>query len=152
MAHVVSPTIADRVAAVLATAPSWTHGTRKSDGREFFIIPASKGAGVYYADATDCTCPCARNARTRIVCKHSAAVALFLADRPVFSTTVVEKAPGTLTCDDCGAALPAHVVGGSMCGSCWQARDAVKQELVRADRAAYKARLRAELGMTDEAA
>ena len=42
MAHVVSPTIADRVAAVLATAPTWTHGTRKSDGRQFWIVPGSK--------------------------------------------------------------------------------------------------------------
>jgi len=151
MTTVVSPTIADRVAGVLATAPTWTHGRRRADGREFFIIPASKGAGVYYADATDCTCtcPCARNARTRIVCKHSQAVALFLAGRPA---ATAQPAPARLTCDDCGATLPAHVVGGSMCGSCWQARDAVKQEMIRADRAAYKARLRAELGMIDEAA
>ncbi len=149
MTTVVSPTIADRVAAVVQTAPSWTHGTRKSDGREFFIIPASKGAGVYYADATDCSCPCARNARTRIVCKHSQAVALFLADKPA---ATAHPAPAPLSCRDCGAALPAHVVGGSMCGSCWQARDAVRQELARAERAVLKARLRAELGMVDEEA
>jgi len=148
MTHVVSP-IADRVAAVVQTAPSWTHGRRRADGREFFIIPASKGAGVYYADATDCTCPCARNARTRIVCKHSQAVARFLGDKPA---ATAQPASAPLTCDDCGASLPAHVVGGAMCGSCWQAREAVKQDMIRAERAAYRARLRADLGMTEEAA
>ena len=149
MAHVVSPTIADRVAAVLAAAPSWTHGTRKSDRREFFIIPASKGASAYYADATDCTCPCARNARTRIVCKHSQAVALFLAGRPA---ATAQPAPAPLACDDCGAELPAHVVSGSMCSECWNRREGIKQELASAERAAYRARLRRDLGLLDEVA
>ena len=147
MTTVVSPTIADRVAAVLATAPSWTHGTRKSDGRQFFIIPASKGAGVYYADATDCTCPAARLSAVKIPCKHSLAIREYLADAPAATAQ-----PAPLSCDDCGAELPAHVVGGSMCGSCWQARDAVRQDMIRADRAAHKARLRAELGLVGEAA
>ncbi len=148
MAQTVSP-IADRVAAVLAAVATWTHGRRRADGREFFIIPASKGAGVYYADATDCTCACARNARTRIVCKHSQAVALFLADKPA---ATAQPAPAPLTCTDCGAELPAHVVGGAMCSECWNRREAVKQDMIRADRAAYKARLRAELGLIEEAA
>ena len=149
MTHVVSPTIADRVAAVLATAPSWTHGTRKSDGREFFIIPASKGAGVYYADATDCTCPAARLSAVKIPCKHSLAIRQYLADAPA---ATAQPAPAPLSCDDCGAQLPAHVVGGAMCGSCWQAREAVKEDMIRDERAAYRARLRAELGLLDEVA
>ena len=143
MTTVVSPTIADRVAAVLATAPSWTHGTRKSDGREFFIIPASKGAGAYYADVTDCTCPCARLSAVKIPCKHSLAIRQYLATTP---------APAPLSCDDCGAALPAHVVGGAMCSECWNRREAVKQDMIRAERAAYRARLRADLGLVEEAA
>jgi len=148
MAHVVSP-IADRVAAVLATAPSWTHGTRKSDGRQFFIIPASKGAGVYYADATDCTCAAARLSAVKIPCKHSLAIRQYLADAPA---ATAQPAPAPLSCDDCGAELPAHVVSGSMCSECWNRREAVKQELARNERAAYRARLRADLGMTEEAA
>jgi len=150
MAQTVSP-IDDRVAAVVATAPSWTHGRRLSDKREFWIVPGSKAGTAYYADATDCTCPCARNARTRIVCKHSQAVARFLADTPA-ATAQPAPAPAPLACDDCGAELPAHVVGGAMCGSCWQAREAVKQDMIRAERAAHRARLRADLGMIDEAA
>ena len=147
MTTAVSPTIADRVAAVLASAPTWTHGRRRADGRQFWIVPGSKAGTTYYVDPFDCTCPCARNARTRIVCKHSQAVARFLADTPAATAP-----PARLSCDDCGAALPADVVAGSMCGSCWQAREAVKQDMIRADRAAYKARLRAELGLVEEAA
>ena len=147
MAHVVSPTIADRVAAVLATAPSWTHGTRKSDGREFWIVPGSKAGQVYFADARDCTCAAARLSAVKIPCKHSLAIRQYLADAPAATAQ-----PAPLTCTDCGAELPAHVVGGAMCGSCWQASEAVKQDMIRAERAAYRARLRAELGMTEAAA
>ena len=148
MTTVVSP-IADRVAAVLATAPSWTHGRRLSDRREFWIVPGSKAGQVYFADARDCTCPAARLSAVKIPCKHSLAIRQYLADAPA---ATAQPAPAPLSCDDCGAQLPAHVVGGAMCGSCWQAREAVKQELARADRAAYRARLRAELGMVEEAA
>ncbi len=73
MTTAVSP-IADRVAAVLATAPSWTHGTRKSDGRQFWIVPGSKAGTAYYADATDCTCAAARLSAVKIPCKHSLAI------------------------------------------------------------------------------
>jgi hypothetical protein len=61
------------VAAVLAQSARWTHGTRRSDGREFWFIPGSKPGAVYMADPTDCTCPDARE-RGR-TCKHSLAVA-----------------------------------------------------------------------------
>jgi len=113
MTTVVWPTIADRVAAVVQTAPSWTHGTRKSDRRQFWIVPGSKAGTAYYADATDCTCPAARLSAVKIPCKHSQAVALFLAGAP---------APAPLSCD-----------------------------AARAARAAYRARLRADL-MLDEVA
>ena len=146
MAHVVSP-IADRVAAVLATAPTWTHGTRRADGRQFWIVPGSKAGQVYFADARDCTCAAARLSAVKIPCKHSLAIREYLADAPAATAQ-----PAPLSCDDCGAALPAHVVGGSMCSACWQAREAVNQDMIRADRAAFKARLRAELGLVEEAA
>jgi hypothetical protein len=67
------------IAAVLAKASQWTHGTRKSDGREFYFVPGSKPDAVYMADASDCTCPDARE-RGR-VCKHSLAVAQYRASR-----------------------------------------------------------------------
>jgi len=144
MTTVVSPTIADRVAAVLATAPSWTHGRRRADGRQFWIVPGSKAGQVYFADARDCTCAAARLSAVKIPCKHSLAIREYLADAPAATAQ-----PAPLSCGDCGAELPAHVGGGAMCSECWNRRDAVRQQLVRADRAAYKARLRADLGMTD---
>ena len=138
--------------ALLARAHTWTHGRRKCDGLPFAIVAGSKPETTYMVSELGCTC---RDANRRgVMCKHQTAYRLWLVQegRTVFSTTVVEKTPGTLTCNDWGAELPAHVVGGSMCGSCWQARDAVKQDMIRAERAAYRARLRAELGMTEEAA
>jgi hypothetical protein len=72
------------VAAVLAQASTWTHATRKSDGREFWIIQGNRPGAVYYADAAACTCPDARS-RAR-VCKHSLAVTQFQSrQRPPFA-------------------------------------------------------------------
>lgn len=65
-----------RIAAVLATAPTWTAARRKSDGRPFFIIAGSNGA-TYYTDSQACTCPAAQ--RFSGPCKHSMAVAQYLA-------------------------------------------------------------------------
>jgi hypothetical protein len=67
------------IAAVLANASKWTHATRKSDGREFWIISGSRPGVVYYTDSRNCTCPDA-NERQR-VCKHSLAVAKHLASK-----------------------------------------------------------------------
>ncbi len=122
MTTAVSPTIAARVAAVLATAPTWVHGTRKSDRRQFWIVPGSTAGTTYYVDATDCSCACARLWAVKIPCKHSLAVRQYLADRPA------------------ATAQPAPDAAGQ------------GQELARADRAAHRARLRRELGMIDEAA
>jgi len=144
MTHVVSP-IADRVAAVLATAATWTHGRRRADGREFWIVPGSNGRTYYVAaDGSECTCA-DRQVRRVDACKHMTAARLLVVERGA-------PAPAPLTCTDCGAELPAHVVSGAMCSECWNRRDAVKQEMIRDERVAYKARLRAELGMIDEAA
>ncbi len=68
MAHATVPQ-PDRVAAVLATAPTWVHGRRKADGAEFWILPSSDGGRTYYANERGCTCPAARNGRTGD-CKH----------------------------------------------------------------------------------
>ena len=69
---------ADRVAAVLATAPTWVHGRRKADGAEFWILPSSDGGRTYYANERGCTCPAARNGRTGD-CKHQQAIREYLA-------------------------------------------------------------------------
>jgi len=136
---------------LLAQSSTWTHGRRKCDALPFAIVPGSNGA-TYMVSQLGCTCPDAN--RRGVMCKHQTAYRLWLVQEGRVSTMVeTAPAPAPLTCGDCGAELPAHVVGGSMCGSCWQARDAVKQDMIRADRAALKARLRAELGMTlDEVA
>lgn len=65
-----------RIAAVLATAPTWTAARRKSDGKSFFYVPGSNGA-VYMTAADGCTCPAAQ--RFSGPCKHSKAVAQYLA-------------------------------------------------------------------------
>ena len=140
-----------RALALLAGAHTWTHGRRKCDGLTFAIVPGSKPGSTYMVSELGCTCPDAN--RRGVMCKHQTAYKLWLVQEGRVSTIVeTAPAPAPLSCDDCGAALPAHVVGGRMCGSCWQAREAVKQDMIRAERAAYKARLRAELGLVGEAA
>ncbi len=69
---------ADRVAAVLATAPQWVHGRRKADNRDFWILPSSDGGRTYFANERGCTCPAARNGRTG-ECKHQLAIREYLA-------------------------------------------------------------------------
>ncbi len=76
MAHATVPQ-PDRVAAVLATAPTWVHGRRKADGAEFWILPSSDGGRTYYANERGCTCPAARNGRTGD-CKHQQAIREYL--------------------------------------------------------------------------
>ena len=133
-----------RALALLAQARTWVTGRRKCDGRAFLIAPGSNGRTYYVAaDGSECTCPDRQVRRT--TCKHMTAARLLVVEQGA-------PAPAPLTCDDCGAELPAHVVGGSMCAPCWQAREGVKQELARNERAAYRARLRAELGLVEEAA
>ena len=130
--------------ALLSQARTWVTGRRKCDGRAFLIAPGSNGR-TYYVAADGSECTCADRQVRRTTCKHMTAARLLVVERGA-------PAPAPLSCNNCGAALPAYVVGGSMCGSCWQAREGIKQELARAERAAYRARLRAELGMTEEAA
>ena len=72
----------DRVAAVLATAPTWVHGRRKADGAEFWILPSSDGGRTYYANERGCTCPAARNGRTG-ECKDQLAIREYLATEDV---------------------------------------------------------------------
>ena len=101
--------------AVLATADQWTHATRESDGREFWIIPASKNNGVYYTDARACTCP--DSGRGLTVCKHSRAVQLFTlrsGASPVVDTT---PSPARATCRVCTQELPAGLISG-LCDPC----------------------------------
>lgn len=64
----------DAVAAVLATAATWTRGRRKRDGKAFYFIPSSGPSSVVYMTAEDgCTCPAARNSYSGD-CKHQIAV------------------------------------------------------------------------------
>lgn len=73
MAQIVSQPLPARVAAVLATAPTWTAGRRKSDSKPFFFIQGSTPGAVYMTAVDGCTCPAARRSRSGD-CKHAAAV------------------------------------------------------------------------------
>jgi len=67
------------IAAVLARSAAWTHARRKSDGRPFFFVPSTTSDAVYMTDPTGCTCPAVQ--RFSGPCKHSRAVAEYLARR-----------------------------------------------------------------------
>src|SRR4051794_13603216 len=62
-----------RVAAVLASAHTWTAGRRKSDGKRFFFIQGSTPGAVYMTAVDGCTCPAAQKSKTGD-CKHQEAV------------------------------------------------------------------------------
>src|SRR3954447_26242047 len=62
-----------RVAAVLASACTWTAGRRKSDGKRFFFIQGSTPGAVYMTAVDGCTCPAAQKSKTGD-CKHQEAV------------------------------------------------------------------------------
>jgi len=125
-----------RALAVLATADRWVKGHRKADGRAFFTIPGSNGR-LYHADTRDCTCP--DRQQRRLDCKHQLAVRLW---------TIQQNAAGAqpaASADDLGLCTDAELAETML---------TIKAtHLVRdADRAAYKARLRRDLGMVEEAA
>ena len=61
--------------AILGQAHTWTHGTRKSDGLAFAVVPASKPGHTYYVSELGCTCPDAT--RRGGVCKHRTAYRLW---------------------------------------------------------------------------
>jgi predicted nucleic acid-binding Zn finger protein len=63
--------------AILEGADRWTRGHRKSDGRSCFVIPSATGAGTYWADVRECTCP--DFTLRGITCKHITAVRLWVA-------------------------------------------------------------------------
>ena len=62
--------------ALLPTARTWTHGTRKSDGRAFLVAPASKLGAVYFVDANGAECTCPDRQTRRVDCKHMLAARL----------------------------------------------------------------------------
>lgn len=108
------------VQAVYAQRHRWQRGRRKADGRPFFVVPGSRSGVVYYADASDCTCPDSRE-RQR-TCKHSLAVQQHeRAQRQVAGAEHVATASPTSwrPCSrGCGELLsPEHV--GKSCDACW---------------------------------
>ncbi len=144
----VTAAMARKAEMLAGQAPTWHRGRSKETAREFFIIPASDGVSAHWTAVDGRACTCTGH-RRRGVCTHALAAARLLADAPAASA---QPAPAPLSCNDCGAELPAHVVAGAMCSECWNRREGIKQELASADRAAYKARLRASLGLLDEVA
>src|SRR5215210_727271 len=64
--------------ALLPRARTWTHGTRKCDGRAFLIAPASTPGHSYYVDARGAECTCPDRQTRRVTCKHMLAARLLL--------------------------------------------------------------------------
>ncbi len=130
-----------RALALLAGAHTWTHGRRKCDGLSFAIVPGSKPGSTYMVSQLGCTCPDAN--RRGATCKHQTAYRLW---------TIQQQAAGAqpaAPADDLGLCTDAELAETMLrIKATHLVRDA---EL--ADRAALKARLRADLGMTlDEVA
>lgn len=99
---------------VLATSDRWVKGHRKSDGRPFFVIPSSSGAGVYWTDCRQCTCPDAQR-HPDVLCKHSVATRLWLARQRVQSVRRPHVARSTPRTAHAAApiTLSAHTLAGA---------------------------------------
>ena len=132
-----------RALAVLAQAPQWTKGHTK-DGRAFFVIPVSCGR-IYWTDCRDCTCPDRQQRRVE-ACKHVLAVRLWK-----LKHDVAQNAAGAQR------AAPVDELGLCTDAELDETMLTIKAEHLvrdadRAERAAHRARLRADLGMVEEAA
>ena len=127
-----------RALAVLATADRWVKGHRKADGRAFFTISGSNGR-IYHADTRDCTCPDRRE--RGLDCKHILAVRLWKIRRDI---TAPAPSKGPATAEELGLCTDAELA---------ETMAAIKaRHLARdAERAEYKARLRADLGLAEVA-
>ena len=132
-----------RALAVLAQAPTWTKGHTK-DGRAFFVIPGSKGR-IYWTDTRACTCPDARE--RGVTCKHQLAVRMWTIQQQA-TAPAPARGPVTATAEDLGLCTDAELDATMLT---IKAKHLVR-DADRADRAAYRARLRADLGLIDEAA
>ncbi len=128
-----------RALAVLATADRWVKGHRKADGRAFFAIPGSNGR-IYFTDTRDCSCPDRRQRDE--TCKHQIAIRLW---------TIQQKAAGAqpaAPADDLGLCTDAELAETMLTIKATH----LVRDADRAERAAYRARLRACLGLVEEAA
>jgi len=126
--------------ALLAQSSTWTHGRRKCDALPFAIVPGSKPGSTYMVSELGCTCPDAN--RRGVMCKHQVAYRLW---------TIQQNAAGSqpaAPADDLGLCTDAEL-DETMLEI--KAKHLVR-DADRAARAAYRARLRRELGMTDEEA
>ena len=108
---------ASRALALLPQARTWTRGTRKADGRPFYIAPASKPGAVYFVDAAGAECTCPDRETCRVVCKHMTAARLLLVER---GEAQPAPTPKRATCDVCTQLLAPGVLAG-MCADCVEA-------------------------------
>jgi len=126
--------------ALLAGAHAWTHGRRKCDGLPFAIVPGSAPGTTYMVSELGCTCPDAN--RRGVRCKHQTAYRLWTIQQNAAGAQPAAPADDLGLCTD--AELDATLLE-------IKAKHLVR-DAERAERAAYRARLRAELGMLDEVA
>ena len=129
--------------ALLARAHTWTHGRRKCDGLPFAIVAGSKPGTTYMVSELGCTCSDAN--RRGVQCKHQTAYRLWTIQQ---HATAPAPARGPAPADDLGLCTDAELAETMLeIKATHLVRDAD-----RGERAAYRARLRADLGMTEEAA
>ena len=129
--------------ALLAQSSTWTHGRRKSDNLPFAIVAGSTPGSSYMVSQLGCTCPDAN--RRGVQCKHQTAYRLWTIQQ---KATAPVPARGPAAADDLGLCTDAELDETLLeIKATHLVRDAD-----RAERAAHRARLRAELGMLDEVA
>ena len=151
MTTTVSPPVRPAaVQACLSQSDRWIRGTRKSDGLPFFAIPSSTGEHIYFATASNCTCPDSNNRQRR--CKHSLAVEQVEAAETrrlgLATPTEVDVAAAGIAADHAAraaaerrvssASVPTH---GARCLTdlaAQEALDAIEQK-IRAERQAHNA-------------
>lgn len=120
----------------------WTRGRSKVTGESFWIIPASAGVGAHWATATGCTCA---GYRHRGECSHVMAVRLRdRRDNPI--RVVSEAAPSLEEARDELRAALARTTDPAVRHKILDSLEPIERQM----REARKARLRRELGMSDD--
>ena len=126
--------------ALLARAHTWTHGRRKCDGLRFAIVAGSKPGSTYMVSQLGCTCADAN--RRGAMCKHQVAYRLWTIQQNAAGWEPAAADVGLGLCTDAELAETMLQIKATH----------LVRDADRAERAAYRARLRADLGMIDEAA
>jgi len=136
-------TIVQDKAQRLASDPTrWTAARRKADGREFWIVVGA--TGTYYTDRSGRACTCPGWNRTKYCYHTSAAVIRERRDNQV--RVVSEAAPSLEEARDELRAALARTTDPAVRHKILDSLEPIERQM----REARKARLRRELGMSDD--